>query len=483
MKINIFLSYSLGDLDLFKIDKIADLLREKPEIGKVMYWHKDDTGDPVQFMYESIEKLDIMFVFCSKRTVETKGQQMEWSPVLLLDKVIIPVYHKLDHIPTIIKQFRGIEFDFLDFEGTFNLIYTLVQNNLPKFIDRSIDKINLFLSYSLKDFDDFKIEKIADLLREKSEIGNVMYWHKDDTGDLIQFMDESVKKCDIMLIFCSERTVESKAQKADAKTAAFHDKVIIPVFHKLEHIPLLIRSNRGIELDFVDFDETVDGIYILVLENMHKALKNRKSDSNTHMPDNFRDLGDLGIKEQLQVKSSQKASELVVERKNIDTSSQNGELTTDSEIEPPFDAYEGTEPYLFVSYAHLDKELVYPIIDELNKQGVRIWYDEGIPAASDWIAEIADTIINSTCFLVFLTPRALKSEHVRDEIHLAKDEQKKMFIIYLEDTDLPPDIRLQIGRKQALFRHKMNEERFWRKLRNQLSEVISKPPRDKSPEN
>jgi hypothetical protein len=151
------------------------------------------------------------------------------------------------------------------------------------------------------------------------------------------------------------------------------------------------------------------------------------------------------------------------------------ELMMDSGIEPPFDAYEGKEPYLFVSYAHLDKKVVYPIIEELYKQGVRIWYDEGIPAASDWIAQIASTIINSACFLVFMTPRALKSENVRDEIHLAKDEKKKIFVIYLKDTDLPPDIRLQIGRKQALFWHKMSEERFWKKLKDELSEVINMP--------
>lgn len=153
-----------------------------------------------------------------------------------------------------------------------------------------------------------------------------------------------------------------------------------------------------------------------------------------------------------------------------------------AEIEPPFDAYEGKEPYLFVSYAHLDKRLVYPIIDDLNKQGVRIWYDEGIPAASDWIAEIADTIIKSACFLVFITPRALKSKHVRKEIDFADNKEKKMFVIYLEDTELPSQIEFQIGSIQALHRHKMTKERFWKKLRDQLSEVMDsfKSPKQKT---
>jgi len=144
-----------------------------------------------------------------------------------------------------------------------------------------------------------------------------------------------------------------------------------------------------------------------------------------------------------------------------------------SEIEPPFNAYEGDEPYLFVSYSHSDKGLVYPIIEDLYKKGVRIWYDEGIPAASNWIEQIADTIIDCNCFLVFITRRALKSEHVRDEISYAKRKKKKMFVIYLEDTELPSEIEFQIGSIQALYRHKMTKETFWKKIKSELTEVTS----------
>jgi len=144
-----------------------------------------------------------------------------------------------------------------------------------------------------------------------------------------------------------------------------------------------------------------------------------------------------------------------------------------SNLQPPVNAYTGSEPFLFVSYAHADKSTVYPIIEELTKKGARIWYDEGIPASSNWIKEIASTLIKCTCFLVLITPQALSSEHVRDEINFAKQKKKRMFVVYLENTELPIDIEFQIGSIQALFKHMMTEEAFWRKLLSELTEVIS----------
>lgn len=47
-------------------------------------------------------------------------------------------------------------------------------------------------------------------------------------------------------------------------------------------------------------------------------------------------------------------------------------------------AYKGENPYIFVSYAHKDKDIVYPVIEELQNRGYRIWYDEGIEASEEW---------------------------------------------------------------------------------------------------
>ena len=40
--------------------------------------------------------------------------------------------------------------------------------------------------------------------------------------------------------------------------------------------------------------------------------------------------------------------------------------------------YSGSEPYIFVSYSHMDKDRVFGIIRLLQGRGYRVWFDEGI---------------------------------------------------------------------------------------------------------
>ncbi len=44
----------------------------------------------------------------------------------------------------------------------------------------------------------------------------------------------------------------------------------------------------------------------------------------------------------------------------------------------PFSPYTGSEPYVFVSYAHEDSTVVLPELAWLHEQGINVWYDEGI---------------------------------------------------------------------------------------------------------
>ncbi len=59
----------------------------------------------------------------------------------------------------------------------------------------------------------------------------------------------------------------------------------------------------------------------------------------------------------------------------------------------PQPAYEGREPYVFVSYSHEDREDVYAEIAGLQDQGVNIWYDaSGLSAGSEWSNALAAAI-------------------------------------------------------------------------------------------
>ncbi|MFX0032559.1 MAG: TIR domain-containing protein [Candidatus Hodarchaeota archaeon] len=137
MPIRVYISYLLKDFDNFKIGKIADLLSAKPEIEEILYWQENATGNIEKFMRDSLVKCNIMLLFCSKGTNESDTQKDEWTFAEYLQReryrleispVIIPVYHKLEHIPTPIStEYKGIEFDFQDFEKTFIKIYSRVK--------------------------------------------------------------------------------------------------------------------------------------------------------------------------------------------------------------------------------------------------------------------------------------------------------------------------------------------------------------------
>ena len=95
------------------------------------------------------------------------------------------------------------------------------------------------------------------------------------------------------------------------------------------------------------------------------------------------------------------------------------------QIREPFESYVGHDPYIFISYAHRDKEKVYPCLEFLNNQNINIWYDEGIPPSAEWVEEIAQAIKKSCLFVVFMSPHALESRYVVNEINYAFSLNKK----------------------------------------------------------
>jgi TolB-like protein/cytochrome c-type biogenesis protein CcmH/NrfG len=108
-------------------------------------------------------------------------------------------------------------------------------------------------------------------------------------------------------------------------------------------------------------------------------------------------------------------------------------------------------PYVFVCYAHADSARVYPDIEWLHQQGVKVWYDQGIEPGSNWRSTIGDALLGASHVLFFISERSLASAHCNREINLALDEETNVVPIYLEDADLTSDLKVGLTRIQALF--------------------------------
>jgi hypothetical protein len=147
-----------------------------------------------------------------------------------------------------------------------------------------------------------------------------------------------------------------------------------------------------------------------------------------------------------------------------------------SPMEPPFEAYNGNEPYLFVSYSHKDSSLVYPELARLHWLGFRIWYDEGIDPGNEWPEDVATALDRCSFFLVFITPRAVESQNVRNEINFALNYRKPFLAIHAVETDLPKGLELRMGDRQAVLKYRMNAARYDRQMEKALPAVLRAKP-------
>lgn len=106
-----------------------------------------------------------------------------------------------------------------------------------------------------------------------------------------------------------------------------------------------------------------------------------------------------------------------------------------------FKPYEGTRPFLFISYAHLQSEEVVSTIRILHEKGWRLWYDEGIPAGSDWPTNIARHMNDCRKVLFFLSARAMESPNCLSEMQTARRLGKPVLVVRLEEAQ--PDEQWQ----------------------------------------
>lgn len=127
--------------------------------------------------------------------------------------------------------------------------------------------------------------------------------------------------------------------------------------------------------------------------------------------------------------------------------------------------YIGEKPYIFVSYAHKDSEVVMRAIALLQQSGFRVWYDEGIDPGSEWPDTIEKYLERSSYFIGFISANALDSNYCKCELHTAFNERKKMLIVYLENIKLEGGLKMQLSSRQAIHWYKYeNDNAFFKKL-------------------
>ena len=81
------------------------------------------------------------------------------------------------------------------------------------------------------------------------------------------------------------------------------------------------------------------------------------------------------------------------------------------------------QDFVFISYCHGDKDIVYNDLIRMNNEGARFWYDENVFAGDNWLERVTTVINSPHCrgVLFYLSPNAFHSQPMLTEVKLAQE--------------------------------------------------------------
>ncbi len=130
-------------------------------------------------------------------------------------------------------------------------------------------KKSIFLSYSTLDSKHFQIRKIVKELKKYEGISEVLYWEADSGQDIVEYMEETLGKTNVFVLFCSENAAKSNSV-TDEWHAAFQMRKkkkmkIIPVYEDEDLIPNLLMPLLNVKYTKDDFDGFIQKLYDEIL--------------------------------------------------------------------------------------------------------------------------------------------------------------------------------------------------------------------------
>ncbi len=131
--------------------------------------------------------------------------------------------------------------------------------------------------------------------------------------------------------------------------------------------------------------------------------------------------------------------------------------------------YQGQESYVFISYQHRNMNPAIAIVERLQQDKYRVWYDEGIDPGTEWDDTIAAHVEQCAFFIALLSEEYLESSNCKDELNYARDLEKPRVLVYLEDIRLPGAMQMRHGRLQAIHQYRcIDQNQFYEQRRIRL---------------
>src|SRR6185437_3513857 len=98
-------------------------------------------------------------------------------------------------------------------------------------------------------------------------------------------------------------------------------------------------------------------------------------------------------------------------------------------------------PYVFISYASIDRERVLPLVDRLEQAGVKVWIDRvGIHGGANYAKVISDAVKDASVLVLMTSPASLASRNVRQELALGWRYERSYLPLLLDLVEIPDDL-------------------------------------------
>lgn len=119
------------------------------------------------------------------------------------------INNKLTSLPWTVWQIKNLKYLNLDNNSWKEEWEELAKRDLPSILNycQKRASINVFLSHAIVDFDYFRINAFTEFLEKQNEIYHVFYCETDLKGNIDDFMNETVPKCQLLLFFASKKSV------------------------------------------------------------------------------------------------------------------------------------------------------------------------------------------------------------------------------------------------------------------------------------
>lgn len=112
--------------------------------------------------------------------------------------------------------------------------------------------------------------------------------------------------------------------------------------------------------------------------------------------------------------------------------------------------YTGEEPYIFISYCHKNTESVWEILNSLQREGFRFWYDDGIEPGVSWDDYIAEHINDCGYLVAFISKEYSESDNCNQELRYAIEQRRQVLLVRLDEYKMKPGLEMRLCTYQSV---------------------------------